>query len=227
MNKLLLIVLISLFALAACGSEEPADAEGNIAQEEAEDGDAANSEVVADDGSGNDSANEDEAVEVDEGLLNVEITFPASFFDSNEGVTSIEQTIAEAEEMGIDEVIENDDGSLTYKMSKRKHRELMDEYKSEMNATIEEMAGSGDLPSIQDITSNDSFSEFTMVVDQAAFENSFDGFAAVSLGFSGMFYQLLDGVDPDDYEVTINVENAESGEIIDTIIYPDAFEQSE
>ncbi|MFC3041875.1 hypothetical protein ACFOGI_16690 [Virgibacillus xinjiangensis] len=216
MKKLVLILLLFMSALAACGSEEPGDAENTSSNDQDTDSDSsANSNT------------EDESVEVDEGLLNVEITFPASFFESSDSVADMDQLIADAKEMGIDEVVEHDDGSLTYKMSKRKHRELMEEYKTEITASMDEMADSEDLPSIQEITSNGNFSEFTMVVDQEAFDNSFDGFAAVSLGFSGMFYQLLDGVNPENYEVTVNIENGETGEITDTIVYPDAFEQTD
>lgn len=38
------------------------------------------------------------------------------------------------------------------------------------------------------------------------------------------YYQLFDGVDPDDYEVVIAVINKDTGEVFDTIVYPDDLE---
>ncbi|SEN01255.1 hypothetical protein SAMN05192533_10843 [Mesobacillus persicus] len=164
-----------------------------------------------------------EKIEVDKGLLNVEITLPATFFEDEEDRNS---TIADAEKEGID-ITKNDDGSLTYNMSKKKHREMLQEMETELVATIDEMRNGKDYPSIQDITYNDSFSEFTMIVDREAYENSFDAFATFGLGLSGMYYQLFSGVDPDDYQVKIRVEDAATKETINEVIYPDALEEME
>ncbi|WP_404328544.1 hypothetical protein [Mesobacillus maritimus] len=164
-----------------------------------------------------------EQIEVDKGLLNVEITLPATFFEDEE---DLESTKADAEKEGI-KVTKNDDGSLTYKMSKAKHKEMMQEMQTEMVASIDEMKNSEDFTSIQDITHNDSFSEFTMIVDKEAYENSFDSFAVFGLGFSGMYYQLFSGVNPDDYKVDIIVEDADTQEVITEVTYPDDLEESE
>ena len=39
---------------------------------------------------------------------------------------------------------------------------------------------------------NKSFSKFTLIVDKEAFENSFDGFAALGLAMTGMYYQAFE-----------------------------------
>ena len=138
---------------------------------------------------------------VDKGLLNVEITIPASFFEGQD----LDTVIADAKKDGVSEVTKNDDGSLTYKMSKSKHKELMKELKTNIQKTIDETKNGEDFPSIKDIKANKSYSEFTLEVDQSAFENSMDGFATLTLAMSGMFYQLFDGVDSDDYKVSITL----------------------
>lgn len=148
----------------------------------------------------------------------VEVTLPVSFVGEGVDVTILE---AEAEEMGIEEVTLNDDGSITYEMTKEVHNEWMEEIKTEINNSITEMVESGDFVSIKDITANDDYTTFTMTVDQEAFENSFDGFAAFGLGISSSFYQLLDGKDPESYSVTIDVVDEASGEVIDTTVFPD------
>ncbi|WP_226617803.1 hypothetical protein [Cytobacillus firmus] len=164
---------------------------------------------------------ESEAVEVDNGLLNVEVTLPASMFEGEDADSSI----AEAEKEGI-KVTKNDDGSVTYKMSKAKHKEMMKEMQTELEKTIADTKNGEDYPSVKEVTNNKDFSEFTLEVDREAYENSFDGFAVFGLGLSGMFYQLFNGVDPEDYEVKILVKDTATGEVFNEVIYPDAMEEA-
>ncbi|MCC3646824.1 hypothetical protein JGK52_09040 [Cytobacillus oceanisediminis] len=164
---------------------------------------------------------ESEAVEVDKGLLNVEVTLPASMFEGEDADSSI----AEAEKEGI-KVTKNDDGSVTYKMSKAKHKEMMKEMETELQKTIADTKNGEDYPSVKEVTNNKDFSEFTLEVDREAYENSFDGFAVFGLGLSGVFYQLFNGVDPEDYEVKILVKDSATGELFNEVIYPDAMEEA-
>jgi predicted small lipoprotein YifL len=183
MRKLLLsmLVLMTMLVIAACGEKEKTDGASN------------ENESVEKAESTDNKENKDESIEVDKNLLSVEVTLPASMFEDQ----NIDDVIAQAKEDGVKEVIKNSDGSLTYKMSKSKHSEMMKEMQDQLTANIEEMKTSEDFVSIKDVTHNKSFSEFTMIVDKEAFENSFDGFAAFGLGLSGMMYQLFDGVNPD------------------------------
>ncbi|WP_174727688.1 hypothetical protein [Mesobacillus harenae] len=191
-------MITALSACSSSGEAEPAKSQTDVEEENSE------------------------SIEVDKGLLSVEVTLPASMFEGED----IESTIASAEEDGI-EVTKNDDGSLTYNMSKSKHKQMLQEMETDLKTTVEEMKNSEEFTSIQNITHNNSFSEFRLVVDKAAYENSFDGFAAFGLGFSGMFYQLFDGASPDRLEVKILVEDAASGEVFNEIVYPDALEEEE
>ena len=56
------------------------------------------------------------------------------------------------------------------------------------------------------------------------FEETLDGFATFSLGIAGLYYQLFDGVDPDDYSISMHMEDSETGETFDTVVFPDDFE---
>ncbi|WP_214484024.1 hypothetical protein [Bacillus sp. SM2101] len=167
--------------------------------------------------------NEAESIEVDKGLLNVEVTLPNSFFEGE----NMDSITAQAKEDGIKDVIQNDDGTITYVMSKSKHKEMMDEIKDSILTTVEDYKNNGDFPSIKDVIHNDSFSEFTLVVDQEKYENSFDSFAQLGLGMSGMYYQLFNGVDPQNYVVTIFVKNDATGDLFKTVVYPDALDETE
>ncbi|WP_277585432.1 hypothetical protein [Psychrobacillus antarcticus] len=44
---------------------------------------------------------------------------------------------------------------------------------------------------------------------------------------SVLLYQLFNGVDSDDYKVKINSKDEVSGEVFDSVIYPDALEEVE
>ncbi|MEH7380494.1 hypothetical protein V7138_08440 [Bacillus sp. JJ1533] len=204
LKKLLFFLLFFIVFLTACGGNDEEKAKQDNAENK----------------NGEENS---EQIEVDKGLLNVEITLPPTFF---EGEEDLDTTIAEAEKEGI-KVTKNEDGSLTYKMSKKKHKEMMQELKTGMVATIDDMKNDEDYVSIQDITHNDSFSEFTLIVDKEKYENSFDSLAVFGLGFSGMYYQLFSGVDPEDYQVKINVQDAVTKEVFNEVIYPDAFEEME
>jgi len=202
MKKLIFAALLLLNALlTACNADE--EGKANEAQQQEKETDS-------------------EGINVDKGLFNVEVTLPASFFEGGD----IDQSIAEAEKEGI-EVTKNEDGSLTYKMSKTKHKEMMSEMKTSLLETIEDLKNGEDFASIKDVEYNKDFSEFTLWVDRNEYENSFDGFAVFGLGLSGAMYQLFDGADPENYNVRLVVKDEATKEIIGEANYPKDLEKME
>ena len=167
------------------------------------------------------SESADESISVQKGLFDVEITLPASMFED----ADMDEAINDAEEDGVTKVVVNDDGSVTYYMPRSVHNDMMSEMRQDLLKSIDEMKTSDDYVSIRDVRHNNNFSEFTMVVDEVAFRDSFDGFAAFGLGFLGTMYQSFDGVKPNDIRVAVHFENEDTGEIFDTVAYPDAFEE--
>jgi len=204
--RVFLLMVASLFVFAACsGSDE-------TATEQEQDGTEA-------------KETEEGGIEVDKGLLNVEITLPGEMLFGDETVEELMEEAAE--ETGVKEVTQNDDGSVTFKMSKQEHKQMLKEMAEQMEETVNDIKTDEDFVSIQDITFDKSFSEFTMVVDREAFANSFDGFAALGLGLSGMVYQLFSGEDIDTSEVIIYVEDEATGEVFEEVVYPEALEDLE
>ena len=201
LRKVFALFLVPLFILSACGNDEKSKDKEDVSKNDGE----------------------TQSVEVDKGLLNVEITLPAAFIDEEE--ENHEKMIADAKADGVKDVIVNDDGSLTYKMSKAKHKEMLAEMETGLLETIDEIKDGEDFVSIKDVKYNKSFSEFTLVVDQEMFENSFDSFASMGIGMSAMFYQLFTGAGVDDLKVTIDIKDEESGEVIETVVYPDEFDE--
>lgn len=194
MKKILLLAFMSLVVLTACNKDESTTVEKTI-----------------------DESNKSEKIEVDKGLLNVEVTLPASFFEKQDINTVIENAKAE----GVKEVTQNSDGSLTYKMSKGDHKKILSEMGESIEQSMKEMKTSGDFASIQDVKANKSYSEFTLIVDKTKFENSFDGLATLALGATGMYYQVFNGSGADRAKVTVNFEDGSTGEIFDTTVFPD------
>ncbi|MGE7662914.1 hypothetical protein ACQKL6_14595 [Peribacillus sp. NPDC097197] len=166
---------------------------------------------------------EEGALKVDKGLLNVEVTLPASFFEGED----IDSVIAEAKKDGVSKVTKNEDGSLMYKMPKSKHKEMMKDLEKNAEETMEEMKNGKDYPSIKEVSHNKAFSKFTLEVDKETYENGFDGFAAMGLGITGMYYQVFNGASPDEYKVTISVKDAATQKVFDEVVYPDDLEGEE
>lgn len=205
-KKLLTLFFASSLILGACAGEETKSESNEKVEEETE-------EV------------ENEAVEVDKKLINVEITFPASFLELDDEESDIEEIKKEAKEKGIKDVKRNDDGSITYTMSKSTHRKLLNEMQEAVDESIEETMNSEDFPSIKDIKIKNKYDHYEVIVDREGFENGFDGFGLLGVAFSSMYYQLFEGVNPEDYEVTMDLKDEETKEVYDTIIYPEAFEE--
>ena len=148
---------------------------------------------------------------------------PASFFtDSTE-----EEIIAGAKENGITEAIINEGGSVTYTMSKSKHKKMMKEMKESVVSTIDEIVNYGNYTSIKDISYNKSFTEFDVKVNRQQYESSFDGFAILGLVMNSAYYNAFDGKSGEDLQVIFNMIDETTGEIYDTAIYPNEWESEE
>lgn len=161
------------------------------------------------------SEDKDNALNVNEGLLTVEMTIPPEFFEDE----TKEEIEASAKTKGILECTVNEDGSVTYKMTRAKRRELLKEMKASIDETIQEYLGGGeDAPqSFKSITYNSSVTKFDVRVDRAIYENSiFDSMYALGLYFAGGYYQLFDGVSADQMDVIVNFIDDSTGEVIES-----------
>lgn len=162
-----------------------------------------------------------ESVEVEQGFFEKSITLPASLVEGQD-FSAYE---AEMLGQGATSVVQNADGSVTIKMPDAVHQAMLDKMLVAMDQSIDESIAE-QAGVIADVTYNKSVSEFTVTVDRAGYESSFGaGFIAMSLGLQGMFYQLFNGVaEP---KTTINFVDGATGEVFDTVVYPDAMQSSE
>jgi len=165
---------------------------------------------------------EESPLKVDKGLLNVEVTIPASLLEGQD----IDTAITAAKEEGVKEVIKNSDGSVTYKMPKSVHKKMLKELEESVLETVEEIKTSDDFTSIKDVTYNKSFTEFTLTVNKEQFDNSFDAMSSMGLAIVGMYYQLFNGIDPEKFKVTVIFKDEANGDVINTVVYPDDLNES-
>ncbi|HAU36010.1 MAG TPA: hypothetical protein DCW76_17465, partial [Lysinibacillus sp.] len=103
--------------------------------------------------------------------------------------------------------------------------EMMKGLKEGILANVDEIKASDDFKSVKDITYNKSFSEFTVSVNKKEFESSLDTMASVGLALTGMYYQLFNGADVENYKVTVIFNDESSGEVINTMVYPDVLNE--
>lgn len=190
---------------------DPADTEGTVsdstasAEEDTEDTGSADSQIEEAD-------KELEAVgsaKVDMGLFNVTMTIPADYVDTL-GIT--EDSLKEAnEDEGIREAKFNEDGSVTYVMTKKKHQEMMDGIKESIDSSLQDMVGSEDYPNITAVDHNDDYTVFTVTTKSTDLSLS-ESFMVMALYMDDGLYNIYAGTPVDN--VHVDFVNADTGKII-------------
>lgn len=155
---------------------------------------------------------------VKKNLLSVELTIPAEY------VKDADTSVSSAKDNGF-KVTKNDDGSLTYKLSKSQHAELVKNISDSIQSSTDELLDSGDYSSIKDIKYNDDYTSADMIVDYSQYKNSFDGVVLYALAYMCPAYQIYNGVDSDDVNTVISVVDEESGETMEQANAPKDFEE--
>ena len=161
-------------------------------------------------------AEKSEGVSVDESLLDITITLPSSFFEDETDFDPKSYN----EGQGFKETIVNEDDSVSITMSKKKHNELMDDMKKNIEESFSKLIGSEDTPYIKNITSDKSFSTVTVEVDKTGYESTILEMTPLIVGLSSMMYQQYNGTEP---RCEIIIKDASTGDTLKTVIYPDSF----
>lgn len=161
-------------------------------------------------------------IQVDENLINVDITLPADMF---EGQTD-QEIVAEAEEGGYKCVV-NEDGTVKYTMTKKQQKELLQGMKDQVDEGIQGyLEGEDEIASFEDVQYNNDLTKFTIKVNEN-YGDSGEGWAAFSLLLTSAYYQRFAGVADDDMDCVISYVDAESGEELDHISLKELSEANE
>lgn len=153
-----------------------------------------------------------EQIEVDEGLLTVDITFPASFASMGEEELTQAKVDESAAKGGYLSGKLNEDGSVTYTMTKLKHSEMIDEAKKGFDESIKDMLA--DYPSVTAITRNDDFTEMRIETTDKDFSL---GFLGLGLSFQAYFWHILNGTE---FKLDVITVDSETGKELDRTSYP-------
>lgn len=162
-------------------------------------------------------------VEVDQGLFSVKVTLPPEFSED----ISDEDIADTVEEEGFIDGERNPDGSVTYQMSQATQDAYLEEMRTSIQESVDEMAlESPEL--IRDISFNGDVTQFDVRVVRSEYENqgalSAAGFLGWSLAFQASFYQLFAGVEEGEREVEIRFIDDQTDEVFDTQNFPEDFE---
>lgn len=155
-------------------------------------------------------------VTVDQNLFSVEVTLPRDFFE--EGT---EEEVAEyVDEAGFSSAVINPDGSVTVKMSRGVHGQILQDMREGLNEYIAEAIAENPRDFTQ-ITFDDDLSRFSVEVNRSVWPSSFEsGFVGWGLAISGMYYQAFAGVPQSEREVVIEFVDASNGEVFDSQVWP-------
>ena len=190
-----LLAALLLLSLCACGSEKPAAASTvssapaeTAVQEETPTPEPTPSEEDLIDDPAWDELSSLGKVETENGVLFVRITVPADIV----GDITQESIDANAGETYISGKL-NEDGSVTYKMTKKQHKAMLDQFTVSIEEGLQELVDSPDY-AFTEITHNSDFTVFDvhLSTDEAGFAESF-----MVLGFYmyGGIYSIFSGHD--------------------------------
>lgn len=154
--------------------------------------------------------NKEAALEVDKKLLSVDIRLPIEMIEE-EGV-DIETTLEEIRKTeGINKVTLNNDGTVTYNMTKNKHNEMMQTIEESLMESSNELLKSPD-NSIVKIENSKDYTLFEVYVDPSRY-NEFELFTALSFYIQGIYYNAFNG--NSDAEIIVKFINNDTNEIIE------------
>ena len=162
------------------------------------------------DDSSKESKTNNDKIEVDENLLTVEMTIPSDFIGETTQ-EELNQTIEE--EDGIKSITLNEDGSATYVMTKKKHKDMMSEIKTSIDEELQAMVGSEDYPNFTKVEANEDYTSFKITTTSTELDLA-ESFSVMSFYMQGGLYNVFNGTPADN--IHVDFVNATSGEIIES-----------
>lgn len=162
---------------------------------------------------------ETESIEVDENLLTMEITIPAEYM----GETTQEELDAEIVD-GVKSITLNEDGSATYVITKRKHKEMMADIAEQIDTGCNDLIGSEDYPNFTSIEANDDYTSFTITTNSTELDLN-ESFSIIIFYTYGGMYNAFNGTPVDN--IHVDFVNATSNEIISSADSKDMAEEAQ
>lgn len=150
---------------------------------------------------------------VDENLLTVEITVPASMFDEDNQPSN--ELSEEQKEQGFKSVKINEDGSVTYTMSKASFKDYKEKLKASTEDTFNNLGS--EYSFIQKVDYDSNFSVVKLYVDEASYSQGLNFMCIMAVGYSANMYQAYTN---EEVKCTVEVYNNANSELIESATYP-------
>lgn len=154
------------------------------------------------------------AIQVDEGLVTVDLTIARSLLDP-EGALSDDEIVTSASEKGITARVEGE--SVVYTMSKAQRDAMLAEARASAQKAVDELIAD-DTNSITAVEYDDAMTKFRVSVDAARY-TQFESFYVLAFYMQGALYQQFSGVAPDDVDIAVEFVDQATGEVLDTGSY--------
>ena len=205
-----LLVCSLVFSLTGCKKDDKKDSGAAS--------DAPDIVVVNEANGGNestDSSTEKDALDfigdmnVEREIFDVKLTIPKDYV---EGETQ-ESLDAKAKDAGWKSATLNADGSVTYEMSKKQHKVMMDELAENINTELNNMCGSEDYPNYVSITVSDNFTNFK-VVSKSSELGITESISVLGFYMFGGMYNVFNGTTVDN--IHIDFVNEATGEVFNS-----------
>lgn len=172
-------------------------------------GGAASSAAAGSDAAASTSASED-GLNVEKNLFSVTLTYPASMVDEGTTQDSLNDEIKDID--GIKSATLNEDGSVTYIMTKAYHKQIVDDMAQTIDESMAEMVGSEDYPNFTNVEANEDYTVFTVTTKSKALSLD-ESLSLLQFYTEGAFYSVVSGNDAD--SIHVDFVNADTGEVID------------
>lgn len=146
---------------------------------------------------------------MDKGLFDVTITFPADFA-TDITQEEIDQQVADGK---VHSGQINEDGSVTYVMSKDQHKAIVDAISESIQSTLDGMVGTADYPNFTAIDHNVDYTNFTITTTTKPGETAIsDSMSVLIFATCGQTYGIVSGDIPKN--IHVDFVNADSGELV-------------
>lgn len=172
-------------------------------------GGAASTTTAGQDTAASASSSED-GLNVEKNLFSVTLTYPASMVDEGTTQDSLNNEISGID--GIKSATLNEDGSVTYIMTKAYHKQIVDDMAQTIDESMAEMVGSEDYPNFTNVEANEDYTVFTVTTKSKALSLD-ESLSLLQFYTEGAFYSVVSGNDAD--SIHVDFVNADTGEVID------------
>jgi len=148
----------------------------------------------------------------------VQIELPEALFAGRD----VEEFTAWAvDEQGIGEITRDDEGALILTMTAEVRGSLLEEAENNLENIISNLSGVEQHPYIVDISYDGAYNNFYLVVNFELAQSNRVLFAASELFMQAVYYQYIAAAADPVREVSISIEDIETGSVTEQLAYPD------